>query len=173
MSLFRIEQLAGEAEKVLPCDIEKIQILNTKEEVDKYLLEVLRLKPKIIAFDYHGVSAGGKINIVCCSMCWQLIRSVSWQWVNTDPKLFRKFLESNDIGKTSQYHKQEIEWSENRFRRTTINNLIEYDYPGIIKRERRVNGNMPIERILKSMALNSLSKYKVIADQIIELGIIK
>jgi hypothetical protein len=102
-----------------------------------------------------------------------LIRSVSWQWVNTDPKLFRKILESKDIGKTSQYHKQEIEWSANRFRRTKINNLIEYDYPGIIKRARRVNGNMPIERILKSMALNSLSKYKVIAGQIIELGIIK
>jgi len=161
---------------ISPCDQmseDKIKILKTKEDVEKYLIEILRLKPKLLAFDYQTTAHGERQRIIACSMCWQLIRSVSWEWKNTDIKLFRKVLESGDIGKPVLYHEQEIKLTATSIPRTKINGLIKYEYPIIIKSIMKFSKLIESpERLLKHCARNSLRKYKLTADQIIELGII-
>jgi uracil-DNA glycosylase family 4 len=99
-----------------------IEILEGQAVV-RYLEEVLRLKPMLLAFDYETTglkphARGHRIAVV--SMCWQNNRAVAWRWSDTPIPLFRKVLEDERIGKVASNLKMEDHWTAVRVPRTTV-----------------------------------------------------
>ncbi len=96
---------------------EMVFILETKEQVTKYLEDIIKYKPKFLAFDYEttGLKPDAKGHkIASVSMCWQKERACSWEWKLTPRKLFKQIMSNPKIGKGASNAKMEHHWSAKR-----------------------------------------------------------
>lgn len=97
-------------------------ILNNKDEVTKYLEEILKYKATF-AFDYEttGLKPHAKGHkIASVAVCWQNNRAFSWEWELTPIKLYRQIMEDPNIKKIAANMKMEDHWTAVRARRIQI-----------------------------------------------------
>ena len=158
--------------KAIPASNDQVKILESKEEVKDYLLDVLRYCPKIISFDYKTNMADPRQSgsrILCASICWQNTVSTVWPWVFTDIGLYRKIMQHPEIGKVAYDISFEDRWTSVRVPRTKIQSwAFDAEFPVYRWYENKVN-----KEILFSCGKDSLSEYQVIVAKMIETGVIK
>jgi hypothetical protein len=150
---------------------DQVKILESKEEVKGYLLDVLRYCPKIISFDYKTNMDDPRqsgARILCASICWQNTVSTAWAWGLTDIGLYRKIMQHPDIGKVGFSKLLKHSWTRFRVPRTRIQGWkfelkIHYD-----SRYEKVLSN----KLLLQCGMDSLSEYHVIVEKMIETGVI-
>ncbi len=102
----------------LPDGKKSCSILTKREEVEKYLEEIIQYKATF-AFDYEttGLKPHARVHrIASVRICWQNERAFAWDWKLTPIKLYKQIMEDPEIKKIAANMKMEDHWTSVRAR---------------------------------------------------------